>query len=122
MLPIVLVIYSFWSSSIAFVRLSLWYWELDVDLIVSVPEFIYLLLITTKAIRVQQEMMVSTFNNASTHEGHLCQMYNRWKKNKKTQKKKNISSTGQKFMNIRITGYGIIFIKYLNIQTFCLPL
>ena len=34
---------SFWDCLIVFVCLSLWYWEIDVDLIVSVPEFTYIL-------------------------------------------------------------------------------
>ena len=42
-LPTLLAICLFCGYFIVFVCLSLWCWELDVDLILSVPEFSYLL-------------------------------------------------------------------------------
>ena len=41
-LPALLAICSFYGCFIVFVYFSLWYWRLDVDLIVSIPEFSYL--------------------------------------------------------------------------------
>ena len=43
-MPTMLDICSFCGCFIVFVCLYLWCWEVDVDLIVSVPEFIYLLI------------------------------------------------------------------------------